>query len=438
MRLAPASVSQPPSHRALYWIELGFIILFLILFSEGLVQRLVTGEEDVDGNIILRIMWLPVYGVVALMALMRFRDMLALALRTPFLILVILLAAASFTWSIDPGLSLRRGISVAMTSVFGLYLAVRFSWRDLLILLGSVWAGLTLLSFGAGLLTPSFARDFEIHAGAWRGFWFEKNTLGGHMSRVGFLFAFLFLIDAPRRWLWAGAFGLASLLVILSTSATALLGLMAGLAVLAGGVLIQGAPVRAVALIYTGLCAGVAFIAALVMAPEFFLGLIGKDPTLTGRTDIWSALTDVIAARPWLGYGYGAFWAPDSDVANWVRVSLQWAAPTAHNGWLDAMLSVGLIGAAAFGVSYAATLWRMLGLILDHRFGLYAAGLLIQFFLFSMSESIVLEQNSLVWIGYVSLAGLLARGLGREERLEQTRPARSSGPRFDLRRGAIF
>lgn len=438
MNLPFASLSQPPSSKALRWIELGLIVVFLILFSEGLVQRLVTGEEDVDGNIILRVMWLPVYAIVALIALMRFRSMLALALRMPVLIFLVGLAVVSVAWSIDPALSLRRGIAVAMTSVFGLYLAVRFSWRDLLILLGAVWIGLALLSFGAGLLTPGFARDYEIHMGAWRGFWFEKNTLGGHMAKVGFLFAFLFMIDKARRWIWAPAFALAVLLVLLSTSATALIALLAGLSVLAGGLLIQGGPVRAVALIYIGLCVGAVLVTSLILVPEFFLGLIGRDPTLTGRTDIWAALSDVIASRPWLGYGYGAFWAPDSDVANWIRLQLEWDAPTAHNGWLDAMLAVGLVGAAAFSISYFAAIWRTLGLFLDHRFGLYAAGWLLQFFIFSMSESNILGQNSLDWIGFVALTGLLARGLGSEERLEQRRTEIRSGPRFDVRRGAIF
>lgn len=401
------------------WIGLGAVIVCIVLFSEGLLQRLVAGEMETDGNVILRVMWLPVYGVVALLALSRWKDMVALALRVPFLVLLVALAGLSFLWSIDPGLSLRRGFAVTMTTVFGLYLAVRFSWLDLLRLMGAIWLGLALLSFCAGLLAPSFARDYEIHIGAWRGFWFEKNTLGGHMSRVGFLFAMLALVDVRRRLVWCFATLIATLLVLLSTSATALLGLMLGFGVVCAGAIAQAGRLRAILLIWLGVTVSVSFTAVLLLWPEQFFELIGKDPSLTGRTDIWIALVDSIAARPWLGYGYGAFWNPDSTPAYWVRVAVEWDAPTAHNGWLDVALSVGLIGMSLFALSYVFTLARAVAAGLDHRFALFSLGFLAQLALFSFSESVLLEQNSLVWINYVAVAALLAKGLGREGRVQR-------------------
>ncbi|MCI4646223.1 MAG: O-antigen ligase family protein [Hyphomonadaceae bacterium] len=417
---APAG-AQERAQGQMHWLALGAVIVCVILFSEGLLQRLVAGEMEADGNLILRVMWLPVYGVVACLALSRWQDMLALAVRVPFLMLLVALAAMSFLWSIDPGLSMRRGLAVGMTTVFGLYLAVRFSWLDLLRLLGAIWLGLALLSFCAGLISPGFARDQEIHIGAWRGFWFEKNTMGGHMSRVGFLFAMLALVDARRRLTWLFATGLAGLLVLLSTSATALLGLMLGLGIVGAGAIAQSGRLRAILLIWLGVAfvsAGAAFI---LLWPDVFFELIGKDPSLTGRTDIWVALVDSISARPWLGYGYGAFWNPDSEPAYWVRIAVEWDAPTAHNGWLDIALSVGLVGMGLFVLSFGMTLARAIASGLDHRFALYCLGFLAQLGLFSFSESILLEQNSLVWISFVALAALLAKGLDKQGRI--VRPA---------------
>jgi exopolysaccharide production protein ExoQ len=34
----------------------------------------------------------------------------------------------------------------------------------------------------------------------------------------------------------------------------------------------------------------------------------GKDPTLTGRTDLWAIGREFIAERPWLGVGFHGFW----------------------------------------------------------------------------------------------------------------------------------
>lgn len=412
-------------------IALAATVLCIVMFSEGLVQRLIAPEMSDDGNPILRVMWLPVYGVVMGLALSHWREIIALVLRVPFLMILVGLAAVSFVWSIDPGLSLRRGVSVSMTTLFGLYLAARFSWIDLLRLMGAIWLCLALVSFCAGLLTPGFARDYEIHIGAWRGFWFEKNTLGGHMSRVGFLLAFLALVDVRRRMVWLFGTGIATLLVLLSTSTTALMGLMLGLGAVVAGAIAQAGQLRTVGLIWAGVALTGALAGFILLWPEVFFELIGKDPSLTGRTDIWAALIDTIAAQPWLGYGYGAFWNPDSEPAYWVRLSVEWDAPTAHNGWLDIALSVGVTGVVLFAISFGATLMRALRLGLKHRFAIFALGYLAQLGLFSFSESMLLEQNSLVWVTYVALAALMAKGISETGRVE--RPARLELARQRLR-----
>ncbi len=429
MSQPPAAPASLASHAGK--IALAATVLCVVLFSEGLIQRLIAPEMSDDGNPILRVMWLPVYAIVMGLALSQWREILALVLRVPFLMILVALAAVSFVWSIDPGLSLRRGISVSMTTLFGLYLAARFSWIDLIRLMGAIWLCLALVSFCAGILTPGFARDYEIHIGAWRGFWFEKNTLGGHMSRAGFLLAFLALVDTRRRMVWLFGTGVATLLVLLSTSATALMGLMLGVGAVIAGAILQSGQLRAVALIWAGTALVAGLAGFILLWPEVFFELIGKDPSLTGRTDIWVALVDTIAARPWLGYGYGAFWNPVSEPAYWVRISVEWAAPTAHNGWLDIALSVGVTGVVLFAISFGATLLRAIRLGLQHRFAIFALGYLAQLGLFSFSESILLEQNSLVWVTYVALAALMARGVSETGRVE--RPARLDLARQRLR-----
>ena len=34
----------------------------------------------------------------------------------------------------------------------------------------------------------------------------------------------------------------------------------------------------------------------------------GKDPTLTGRTDLWATGMEFISEHPWQGVGFHAFW----------------------------------------------------------------------------------------------------------------------------------
>jgi exopolysaccharide production protein ExoQ len=75
-------------------------------------------------------------------------------------------------------------------------------------------------------------------------------------------------------------------------------------------------------------------------------GAIGRDPTLTGRTDIWKAVLST--KTNWLvGVGYESFWLGP-------RLNLIWPSVgqinEAHNGYLEVYLSLGLVGVFLLGV----------------------------------------------------------------------------------------
>jgi len=74
--------------------------------------------------------------------------------------------------------------------------------------------------------------------------------------------------------------------------------------------------------------------------------LIGRDAQLTGRVDLWLILPSYIAERPWLGYGFGAFWVADSANVSLIWNAVGWTPPHAHDGWLDALLELGVVGLA--------------------------------------------------------------------------------------------
>jgi O-antigen ligase len=72
-----------------------------------------------------------------------------------------------------------------------------------------------------------------------------------------------------------------------------------------------------------------------------FASWLGRDTTLTGRTDkIWGVLLPFALKHPVLGVGYGGFWVKlpaDLDVGNdFVN--------QAHNGYLDVFLQLGVVG----------------------------------------------------------------------------------------------
>jgi hypothetical protein len=89
-------------------------------------------------------------------------------------------------------------------------------------------------------------------------------------------------------------------------------------------------------------------LAAVVLAahPEFALEALGKDPTLTGRTDLWPYVIDRIADKPLFGWGFNGFWLPSNPAAIEISSSVGWYVVEAHNGLLEFLIELGVIGTA--------------------------------------------------------------------------------------------
>jgi len=412
-------------------LEYALAGITLFMFAEAFLPRLLSpGAVDVTGQIpestFLRYLWLPFYGLIGIGLILAGRETWRALLRSPWLVILALVAIASALWSIDPELSFRRGVAVLATTLLGIYLAARFDWLGALRLLAAVWFVLMALSFIAGIVVPGFSHS-EAHPGAWMGGWSEKNAMGGHAARASFLFAFLAWRDVPlRRW-WIGGAVLALVLVVLSKSATSLLAAALGLGILACAWWMLKGRRWSLALAWSLAVVGGLAIVIFVTAPGVLLGLVGKDATLTGRTDIWVQLVDAIEKKPALGYGYLAFWGLESEPRYWLARAVDWPAPSGHNGWLDLAISLGLVGVAIYVIDLALSLARAGRLSLASPSGVFALGFLAQFMLFAMSESIILAQNSILWATYVFVATKLALGARQVQSITPLNTAPSVG-----------
>ena len=101
----------------------------------------------------------------------------------------------------------------------------------------------------------------------------------------------------------------------------------------------------------TGVVLAVLLAPALIVgavAPDTILELIGKDSTLTGRTEIWEYVVRDIWMKPLLGWGYFGFWLQTNPAAVEISDAVHWVVPQAHNGLLEFLLNVGVLGTAFF------------------------------------------------------------------------------------------
>jgi O-antigen ligase len=392
--------------------EWGACFFVLALMSNALLAPMFAPDQNPDAVPWLRLIWLPVYGIIGLLMLTRPLDLARVAAPAVLSLALVAWAFASTRWSIAPDITMRRSIALLMTTCFGLYLAARYDWKSLIELTAGVYLLLAVGNYIASLLFPGFGVHADIHPGAWRGMWYEKNMMGAQMVVAALAFASAAVASPTRRRLWIGGVVLAAGLVVMSTSTTALLGLVIALGGVAALALFRRGGAVSVVMIWAGVAGVGAFLALILLAPDLFFALVGKDATLTGRTEIWDALFRRVALRPVEGYGFGAFWRDKWGPSWFIRQEVGWAAPNAHNGWLDILVQLGWVGLALAAGHFAIT-----GIAAVLRIGggpeAYWSVLFIALFaLFSISESTVMQYNSISWVLYVATMAKLLEGRG--------------------------
>jgi exopolysaccharide production protein ExoQ len=157
-----------------------------------------------------------------------------------------------------------------------------------------------------------------------------------------------------------------------------------------------------------------------VVAPDTFLELIGKDPTLTGRTEIWEFVIRDISMKPLLGWGYFGFWQLTNPAALEISNTVHWIVPNAHNGLLELLLNVGALGTALFVFILIRILFLAIQCLrIERALAISAISCCVGILLVGVSETVLLEatQSSTTVMFITGLmcerALYLAKGLRR-------------------------
>lgn len=421
------------------FLERAFVVLAFLLFSQALLPTVLASEADPESSALLRLMWLPVYGVTLILAFLRPWRFISSLAAIWLIMACVALACASTLWAIEPDIALRRAFALVMTTIFGVYVAYRFGWRDVIGMLAITSAILAVGNLVASLATPGFGVHQDVNAGAWRGMFFEKNALGAEMARGAMIFLCAAIFQPRRRWMWAGFILLAVFLVIMSRSATSLLSVLLAFGVIAGVGLLRRGPATALVFTYLGVIVAGTLGVFLITDTAGFLELLGKDATLTGRTDIWVLILDSIQERPWLGYGYHTYWHDPLGPAFFIREATQWPVPSAHNGWLELALSLGWVGVGLFGLAFFIILIMSISRIGGGREVYFALTYNLLFLLYSMSESSILDRNSFAWVLFVIVATKLFTGERASDGRRTSTPSGYNPPRqpYERRRRAL-
>lgn len=271
-----------------------------------------------------------------------FRDMM----EHGWLFLLPLWCILSALWSDHPDLSLRHGTQLLFTFMVALVMANRLAPTAYLRL---QFAALFLAGL-ASLLIGDTRPD-----GVWIGIFNSKNSYA--FTMVALLLCSAALLAnrmETSAWRLAGVGGalLALPQIVMAESVgammTSTLVLIAGFALLQTSALPAGRQKMRL-LVQGGLLLLLILVALYLQDAvlNYVFTATGKDPSLTGRTELWDTALREIGHAPFFGTGYRAFWVHGNALAEALWAEFYIASRSGfnfHNLYLSNAVEIGIIG----------------------------------------------------------------------------------------------
>lgn len=393
-------------------------------------QHSSASSDPTRANFVLLVGQILTYGVVAGLLILHRRQALDYLRNTKIIWAVVAMAFLSVLWSDEPGFAFRRCLNMTASSGLGLYLACRYSSKELLKLLGwalaiSIVGSVLVVFFRPGLGIDSALADY-----GWKGVFVQKNTLGRLMSLGVLVFLFLASDSKPHRRAYSVACAACVLMIFAANSATSAMAVPIVVVLLWLFSLARQRSAPQVFAFTLLVAAGVACCLMLFIDPADLFGYFGRDATMSGRIEIWNAVLPKIMVHPWLGYGYSSFWLGMNGQASADLWSiLGWPVPHSHNGFLDLLEELGAVGLGLFLAGLLVSYRRGLLWARGHNemIALWPLAYLTFMIFFNLTESSILRQDNLFWVLYVATSVFIiyhTNGLKSEspaEGIEKTR-----------------
>ena len=350
--------------------------------------------------------------VLALVVLVRRGRLLTLLRVNIPIVLFLFYGAVSTFWSEFPETTIRRWFK-AVGCVLMILVVLSERDRESAMRRLFVWAGFLLIPLSILLIKyyPAIGRTTIIeNISTWTqspvGVTTHKNSLGGICQVYGIAFVWHFLSayrnrQHPHRTRHLIAHGAA-------------IAMVAWLFVQANSMTAQSCFLLAVAFLIAAHTRTIAqkrwlvhlLILVLVAVPfvTLFLGVggsalegMGRDSTLTGRTEIWRRVIALVD-NPVLGTGFESFWL---GKRLGIMQSYQKGLNETHNGFLEIWVSLGWIGILFLAVMILTGYRNIITLYLrDSGAGIFRLAFFLSVIVSSFTEA-ALRTESISWIAFL-------------------------------------
>lgn len=369
------------------------------------------------------------YLFVFLMCALNWRTVYTYLRQWPHLVLIIALLLFGTTYSTEPVKVVTNSILMVVAILMPLAFAIgqkdspnrliNFYWFLLIPFVFSHFASLVLLMFyGVDPLSMITSPN------RYGGFSGNPNSLGNSaVIGVWVSFAVLLSEQTSRKF---KIFAVVSALIFANSIALSGSGTALAVSILVVGLLLWmrflsmfSNKVRGPINVFSGafLVCAVLSILVLTTPAEIFLlftGSLGKDATLTGRTELWDIAKDAVAQRPWLGWSFDSHTSVKSYREYYIDHNHY------HNGFLDTLINGGvvLLLLVLYNLSWFVRVFLRAFRRNQAVFALAVPGIMIV--ILNISEYSLLRPLSEIWQLYTACFILLTYRYTRSE--ERHRP----------------
>jgi exopolysaccharide production protein ExoQ len=266
------------------------------------------------------------------------------------------LLLCSTLWSLSPALSFRQNLLFISGVIGAIGIVETCDGDEIMDLIARICFLAAAASLVLMVVDPSTALE---EGGELRGVFSQKNTLGVGMT-IGAL-------ATLHRWRSQEGRKLSSIVFLVTIIAATLESRSSTSFVVIAVFIVMDVMIRLIqkegnyrSVGVVGISVVTVFLVIAIPFRDDVIQFLGKDPTLTGRTDIWAMAIPNIDDKLFFGWGYMAFWSSDNPVALAISDAVGWRVPHAHNGILEIMLNVGLVGTTCFVLVWLRNLWLSL------------------------------------------------------------------------------
>ncbi|KAA3658396.1 MAG: O-antigen ligase family protein [Calditrichaeota bacterium] len=404
----------------LHYLPLVLIFAFVLYMpSPRLGTDLTKMELQAMGDVNKRIIFSLAF-LIAFIGIIRKPGALKHYLMEPRLLLVLLIyALLTVLWASSTIVAFKRWMQFAgFLLVVWCALLPEGSPGRILNILRFLFTTALVLSLIYSLLGK--ANSIEITTGAWRGIFSHKNILG-QVSAITLILWFptFSSLNSWKVWLLGLLSSVMALFLLLkSDSATAFV----IFALVFLGWVIFYLPFRREIKYFL---VPVPFLIFLFWITNFqktgidemFFNTLNRDTSFTGRTVLWEAFLENTGSHTLFGSGYNSFWISTNKTAQNLIQQLGWDPGQAHNGYLDILNELGLIGGVLFGLFLLQALIRTRRYQnIDREVGTVLFFIMLSQILYNYVETSFCRSSSLGWLATLVSAVIASHVLNRQKK----------------------